>query len=75
MQADFVKFEGRGPFYLRAVERANASYLDDTIQLSLDALADEHGPVRIETMMTPRAAIELAEKILQAVRSASSSSR
>lgn len=71
MQADIVRFEGNGPFYLREVKRANAGYLDHTIQLTLHAVADEQGAVQIETQMTPRAAMELVERLLHALRSAS----
>ena len=68
MQAGSVKFEGAGPFYLRAVEHARASLLNNTIQLTLFALVEERGqsPVQIETQMTPGAAEELANTLLWA---------
>jgi len=68
MQVGNIKFEGTGPFYLRAVEHASASVLEDTIQLTLYAWVEERGPslVQIETQMTPGAAEELANTLLRA---------
>ena len=62
MAAGSLTFQGKGPFYLRTVEHATARVLDDTIQLTLYALVEEHGltPVQIETQMTSGAAGELA---------------
>jgi hypothetical protein len=69
MQAGNVKFEGSGPFYLRTVEHAIASVLENTIQLTLYALVEERGQtlVQIETQMTSGAAEELANTLLRAV--------
>jgi len=63
-----VKFKGRGPFYLRAVERAQASALENTVQVTLFARVEERGQslVQIETQMTPSAAEELANTLLRA---------
>jgi hypothetical protein len=68
MRAGSVKFEGRGPFYLRTVEHARATVLANTIQLTLFALAEGQGQtlVQIETQMTPGAAEELANTLLRA---------
>lgn len=68
MRAGSVKFEGRGPFYLRTVEHARASVLANTIQLTLFALVEGQGQtlVQIETQMTPGAAEELANTLLRA---------
>jgi hypothetical protein len=68
VQLSLVKFEGSGPFYLRAVERAKASGLGETVQLTLYAQSDQSGAklVQIETQMTPRAAQELANHLLRA---------
>jgi hypothetical protein len=70
VQAGIVKFEGPGPFYLRAVERAKASVLAETIQLTLYAKIDDHGEklVQIETQMTFCAAAELARHLLRAAK-------
>jgi hypothetical protein len=70
MRAGSVKFEGRGPFYLRTVEHARASVLANTIQLTLFALVEGQGQalVQIETQMTPGAAEELANTLLRAAR-------
>ena len=70
MQAGSVKFEGAGPYYLRAVDHATASALGNTIQLTLYASVEERGqsPVQIETQMTPRAAELLANTLLQAAK-------
>jgi hypothetical protein len=38
-----VKFEGTGPFYLRAVESAKARVLAETVQLTLYAQIDDTG--------------------------------
>ncbi len=72
MQLDRVKFEGTGPFYLRAVEHADASALGNTIQLTLYALVDGlgHTPVKIETQMTSRAAERLGDNLLRAANMA-----
>jgi hypothetical protein len=63
-----VKFKGRGPFYLRAVERAHASALENTVQVTLFARVEERGQslVQIETQMTPSAAEDLANTLLRA---------
>ena len=55
MPLSLVKFEGNGPFYLRAVERAKASGLGETVQLTLYAETGQSGSrlVQIETQMTP----------------------
>jgi putative intracellular protease/amidase len=68
MSASSVKFEGKGPFYLRTVEHATASVLANTIQVTLFALVDGKGQtlVQIETQMTPGAAEELANALLRA---------
>lgn len=68
MPAGSVKFEGRGPFYIRTVEHATASVLNNTIQVTLFALVEEQGQtlVQIETQMTPGAAEELANTLLRA---------
>ena len=68
MRAGNVKFEGRGPFYLRTVEHATASVLANTIQLTLFALVEGQGQtlVQIETQMTLGAAEELANTLLRA---------
>ena len=68
MQAGCVKFEGLGPFYLRAVEHAKASVLENTIQLTLFARTEDqkNSLVQIETQMTPDAAEELANMLLYA---------
>jgi len=67
IQGSSVKCEGEGPFYLREVEHARASFLDDTIQLTLFALVEEpgHSLVQIETQMTPGAVEELANSLLR----------
>jgi hypothetical protein len=69
MAASSVKFEGKGPFYIRTVEHATANALADTIQLTLYVLADEQEPtlVRIETQMTSGAAEELAITLTRAL--------
>ncbi len=69
MAASGVKFEGEGPFYLRAVEHATASALANTIQLTLYALVEgqETGFVQIETQMTLGAAEELASTLFHAL--------
>jgi len=63
-----VKFKGRGPFYLRAVEHAKASALENTVQVTLFARVEERGQslVQIETQMTPSVAEELANTLLRA---------
>lgn len=68
MQVSSVKFEGIGPFYLRAVEHAKASVLENTIQVTLFARTEEQGDslVQIETQMTPDTAQELANMLLHA---------
>lgn len=68
MQVGSVKFEGIGAFYLRAVEHARASALENTIQLTLFARIEERGQslVQIETQMTPGAAEDLANTLLRA---------
>jgi hypothetical protein len=67
MQTGRVKFEGRGPFYLRTVECATASFLENTVQLTLYAQVEERGSlVQIETQMTLGAAEELANTLLRA---------
>jgi hypothetical protein len=68
VQLSLVKFEGTGPFYLRAVERAKASVLNETVQLTLYAQVDDRVPklVQIETQMTACAAEELAKFLLRA---------
>ena len=50
MSTGRLKFEGGGPFYLRAVKHARANALDDTIQLTLYALVDD-AEIKIETQM------------------------
>ena len=69
MAAGSVKFEGKGPFYLRSVKHAKACALDNTIQLTLYALVERGGQtlVQIETQMTPGAAEELASTLLHAL--------
>jgi len=64
-----VKFEGPGPYYLRSVNHARASVLANTIQLTLFASVEQQGQslVQIETQMTPCAAEELANTLLQAI--------
>ena len=68
MPLSSVRFEGNGPFYLRAVEHARASVLENTVQLTLFARVEERGLslVQIETQMTPGAAEELANTLLRA---------
>lgn len=67
--ASGLRFEGEGPFYLRTIEHAKASALDDTIQLTLYAIADTNrGLVQIETQMTFGAAEELASTLNLAIR-------
>jgi hypothetical protein len=75
MQAGGVKFEGDGPFYLRAVESANASVLENTIQLTLYAWVDEPAQklVRIETQMTARTAEQFATHLSRAASEAAGS--
>lgn len=72
MQAGSVKFEGSGPFYLRAVEHAKASVLENTIQLTLFARIEDqkNSLVQIETQMTPNAAEHLANMLLHATSKA-----
>jgi hypothetical protein len=72
MQAGGVKFEGTGPYYLRAVDHATASVLGNTVQLTLYALVDERGQtlVQIETQMTSHAAEEFAKTLLHAAAKA-----
>lgn len=67
-----LKFEGLGPFYLRAVRSADASALENTIQLTLYAQVDEHAQslVQIETQMTPDAAQIFADMLLRAAERA-----
>jgi hypothetical protein len=69
MLAGAIKFEGRGPFYLRVVQHAKACALDNTIQLTLFALVEGQGqlPVQIETQMTSGAAQELAITLSRAL--------
>ena len=67
MRAGSVKFRGRGPFYLRTVECATASFLENSVQLTLYAQVEERGSlVQIETQMTLGAAEELANTLLRA---------
>jgi hypothetical protein len=68
VEAGSLKFEGDGPFYLRAIESAKASVLAETVQLTLYAQIEDRGQglVQIETQMTPRAAQELANHLLRA---------
>jgi hypothetical protein len=63
-----LRFDGRGPYYLRAVEHATASALDETIQLTLYASVDdtEEKLVKIETQMTFDAAEDLAKALWKA---------
>jgi hypothetical protein len=72
MQAGSMKFEGLGPFYLRAVEHAKASVLENTIQLTLFARIEDqkNSLVQIETQMTPNAAEDLANMLLHATSKA-----
>ncbi len=74
MAAGSVTFQGEGPFYLRTVEHATAKILDNTIQLTLHALVEQHGQtlVQIETQMTSRAAGELASTLIHALNQATS---
>jgi hypothetical protein len=69
VRAGSLNFEGEGPFYLRAIETATASVLDETVQLTLYAQIENRGQglVQIETQMTPHAAQELANYLLRAV--------
>jgi hypothetical protein len=64
-----VKFEGKGPFYLRTVAHAKACALADTIQLTLYAMVEGQGQtlVQIETQMTSVAAEELAITLSRAL--------
>lgn len=63
-----LRFDGRGPYYLRAVEHATASALDETIQLTLYASVDnaEEKLVKIETQMRFDAAEDLAKALWKA---------
>lgn len=63
-----LRFDGRGPYYLRAVEHATASALDETIQLTLYASVDdaEEKLVKIETQMRFDAAENLAKALWKA---------
>jgi hypothetical protein len=69
-----VTFEGNGPFYLRTVERASATALANTVQLTLYATAEGEGQklVRIETQMTFGAAAGLASTLGRALDQAAS---
>jgi hypothetical protein len=62
-----IKFEGKGPFYLRMIEHVKASALEKTVQLTLFAQIEEQGRslVQIETQMTPDVAVELANTLLR----------
>ena len=64
-----VTFKGNGPFYLRTVERATATALANTVQLTLYATTEGEGPalVRIETQMTFDAAAGLASTLGRAL--------
>lgn len=68
MSVGNLKFEGRGPYYLRAVEHATANVLDNTIQVTLYALVDSADAklVKIETQMTSDAAQDLAKALWRA---------
>lgn len=70
MPAESIKFEGKGPFYLREVEHATASVLENTIQLTLYAMVEgkEQQLVQIETQMTPEVAEELANALRRAAK-------
>jgi hypothetical protein len=72
MAAGSVTFEGNGPFYLRTVERATATALANTVQLTLYATTDgeERRLVRIETQMTFAAAAGLASTLNRALAQA-----
>jgi hypothetical protein len=63
-----LRFDGKGPYYLRAVEHATASALDETIQLTLYASVNdaEEKLVKIETQMTFDAAEDLAKALRKA---------
>jgi hypothetical protein len=69
-----VTFEGNGPFYLRSVERATATALANTVQLTLYATTEGEGQklVRIETQMTFDAAAGLASTLGRALDEAAS---
>lgn len=68
MSTGHLKFEGGGPFYLRAVEHATANALNDTIQLTLYALVDdaEMRLGKIETQMLSGTAEDFAKALLKA---------
>jgi hypothetical protein len=59
MPVGSVKFEGRGPFYLRALEHARASVLENTIQLTHFARVEERG----QSLVQIRAAGQTAREI------------
>lgn len=63
-----LRSDGRGPYYLRALEHATASALDETIQLTLYASVDdpEEKLVKIETQMRFDAAEDLAKALWKA---------
>lgn len=69
MAGDSLQFNGKGPFYLRTVEHAKASALDNTIQLTLYALVEGQGQalVQIETQMAWQAAEVLASTLDRAL--------
>ncbi len=68
MPTGTLKFEGGGPYYLRAVEHATANALDDTIQLTFYALVGDADPklVKIETQMLSDTAEDFAKALLKA---------
>ena len=68
MSAGSLKFEGGGPYYLRAIEHATANALDNTIQVTLYAVVDgaDATLVKIETQMTFDAAEDLASVLQKA---------
>ena len=67
MATGSVTFEGNGPFYLRTAERATATALANTVQLTLYATTEGQKLVRIETQMTFDAAAGLASTLGRAL--------